>query len=40
MRNGLLTVLPRVVNGMLSACLQNVDDVRCVLVPGFSHFVG
>ncbi|KAK4701730.1 HEAT repeat-containing protein 5, partial [Phenoliferia sp. Uapishka_3] len=28
LRNGPLVVLPRVVNGMLSACLQNVDNVR------------
>jgi hypothetical protein len=28
--HGTLAVLPTVVNGMLSACLQNVDDTRCV----------
>lgn len=32
-RNGTLETLPRVINGMLSACLQNVDDMRCVLLP-------
>ncbi|KAI5476389.1 Armadillo-type fold domain containing protein [Pseudohyphozyma bogoriensis] len=27
-RNGTLVILPKVLNGMLSACLQNVDDMR------------
>lgn len=27
-RHGTLAVLPKVANGMLSACLQNIDDVR------------
>lgn len=35
MRNGPLATLPKVVNGMLSACLQNVDGMRCAF--GSSH---
>lgn len=33
MRNGPLVTLPKVVNGMLSACLQNVDGMRSALSP-------
>lgn len=37
-KNGPLAVLPLVMNGMLSACLQNVEDMRRVFPQSASNF--